>query len=57
VDDAAGSGGDFVYTYNGVTRTIALEPGATLDWLKSKINYDTGNPGVRAETVLGNDGK
>ena len=43
--------GDFVYSYNGVTRTVTADAATTLSGLRDLINDDTGNPGVTA-TVL-----
>ena len=40
--------GNFVYTYNGVTRTVQTAADATLADLRDLINDDTGNPGVTA---------
>jgi len=43
--------GSFVYTYNGVTRTIVTTASSTLGQLRDLINNDSSNPGVTA-TIL-----
>lgn len=50
-----GAGGSLVYTYGGVTRTITVGAGGTLQRLADLINNDGGNPGVSA-SVLQHDG-
>jgi flagellar hook-associated protein 2 len=47
------SGGDqvFAYTYKGSTYSVTVSDGASLDNLKSLINSDPSNPGVRASIV------
>jgi flagellar hook-associated protein 2 len=42
----------FVYTYQGVTTTVAVPSGTTLEGLVDLINKDGGNPGVRASTIF-----
>jgi flagellar hook-associated protein 2 len=51
---AAGAG-QFVYTYDGVERTIAVSNETTLEGLRDLINNDGQNPGVSA-SVLQHDG-
>ena len=46
-----GTAGKFVYTYNGVTRTLTTSATTTLQSLSDLINNDTGNPGVRASVL------
>jgi hypothetical protein len=43
--------GQFVYTYNGVTRTLAATSTTTLQNLVDLINKDSGNPGVTASIL------
>jgi flagellar hook-associated protein 2 len=43
--------GQFVYTYNGVTRTIQTNAKTTLTNLQNLINNDSGNPGVSASIL------
>jgi flagellar hook-associated protein 2 len=43
--------GQFVYTYNGVTRTIQTNAKTTLGNLQDLINNDSGNPGVAASIL------
>lgn len=47
--------GAFVYTYNGVTRTITTGADTTLNDLVEMINQDGSNPGVTA-SVIQHDG-
>jgi flagellar hook-associated protein 2 len=47
--------GDFVYTYNGVTRTKTTSSSTTLGQLRDMINNDAENPGVTA-TILDYEG-
>lgn len=42
---------DFSYEFNGVTRTIEIAPGSTLNDLVAGINRDGANPGVTAKVV------
>ncbi len=46
-----GAGGTFIYTYNGVTRTINTGNGTTLSDLVGLINNDAENPGVSASLL------
>lgn len=46
-----GAGGAFVYTYDGVTRTINTGDGTTLSDLMGLINNDAENPGVSASIL------
>jgi flagellar hook-associated protein 2 len=46
-----GQGGAFVYTYDGVTRTLNTGSGTTLTDLVDLINNDAGNPGVTASLL------
>ena len=46
-----GASGTFVYTYNGVTRTINTGDGTTLSDLVGLINNDAENPGVSASLL------
>jgi len=50
-DTALGSAGQFVYTYNGQTRTIQTSDTTTLEDLVGLINNDSGNPGVTASIL------
>jgi len=43
--------GQFVYTYDGVTRTIQAGSGTTLEDLAELINNDGANPGVQASIL------
>ncbi len=43
--------GDFVYTYNGVTRTLTTTEETTLGELRELINNDSANPGVQASIL------
>jgi flagellar hook-associated protein 2 len=43
--------GQFVYTYNGVTRTIQTNAKTTLSNLQDLLNNDSGNPGVSASIL------
>ncbi len=43
--------GDFVYTYDGVTRTITLDADSTLGQLRDRINNDSDNPGITASIL------
>ncbi len=45
-----GAGG-FVYTYNGVTRTLTATEDTTLGELRDLINNDSANPGVQASIL------
>jgi flagellar hook-associated protein 2 len=49
--DAVVGAGQFVYTYNGVTRTITTGAGTNLGQLRDLINNDGGNPGVSASIL------
>lgn len=51
-DGVDGAAGAFSYTCNGVTRTLSLEAGATLEDLRNRINNDSANPGVTASLIL-----
>ena len=46
-----GSAAQFVYTYDGTTRTIQTSGTTTLEGLRDLINADTGNPGVSASIL------
>ena len=46
-----GAGGAFVYTYDGVTRTINTGEGTTISDLVGLINNDAENPGVSASLL------
>jgi flagellar hook-associated protein 2 len=46
-----GAGGTFIYTYDGVTRTINTGDGTTLSDLVGLINNDAENPGVSASLL------
>jgi len=48
--------GQFVYTYNGVTRTVQTEADDVLADLRDLINSDAGNPGVTASILEYDDG-
>ena len=50
-DTALGAAGQFVYTYNGQTRTIQTTDTTTLEELVGLINNDSGNPGVTASVL------
>ncbi len=43
--------GDFVYTYDGETRTLTLDADSTLGQLRDLINNDSNNPGVTASIL------
>jgi len=43
--------GTFVYTYNGVTRTLTTTDDTTLGELRDMINNDSANPGVQASIL------
>lgn len=43
--------GQFVYTYNGVTRTVTTTADTTLGQLRDRINNDAENPGVTASIL------
>ncbi len=45
------AGGSFVYTYDGVTRTILTTADTTLEELSDLINNDADNPGVAASIL------
>lgn len=49
-------GGTFVYSYNGVQRTITLNADATLEDLVTRINEDSANPGTSASILEHDDG-
>jgi flagellar hook-associated protein 2 len=49
--DALVGAGQFVYTYNGVTRTVTTTAGTKLGQLRDLVNNDGGNPGVRASVL------
>jgi len=49
--EALGSAARFVYTYNGVTRTIQTSDTTTLADLVDLINDDSSNPGVQASVI------
>lgn len=51
-DGTDGAAGEFSYTYNGTTRSLSLEAGATLEDLRDRINSDSANPGVTASLIL-----
>lgn len=56
-DDALGTdmligAGQFVYTYDGTTRTITTTAETTFGEFLDLINNDAGNPGVRASSLL-----
>jgi len=44
--------GQFVYTYDGTTRTITTTADTTFGEFLGLINNDAGNPGVRASSLL-----
>jgi len=46
--------GEFIYTYDGETRTVNVDAGTTLSGLVDLINNDVENPGVTASIL--NDG-
>jgi flagellar hook-associated protein 2 len=48
---ALGSAAQFVYTYNGTTRTVRTSDTTTLEDLADLINNDSGNPGVAASIL------
>lgn len=48
--------GQFVYTYNGGTRTLQTDADDTLADLRDRINDDSGNPGVTASILEYDDG-
>lgn len=48
---ALGSAAQFVYTYDGTTRTIQTSDTTTLEDLRDQINSDTSNPGVSASIL------
>ena len=48
---ALGAAAQFVYTYNGQTRTIQTTATTTLEDLMGLINNDSGNPGVKASIL------
>lgn len=48
---AIGSAAQFVYTYDGVTRTVQTEDTTTLAELVDLINDDSSNPGVQASII------
>ncbi len=48
---ALGAAAQFVYTYNGQTRTIQTAATTTLEDLVGLINNDAGNPGVKASIL------
>lgn len=50
VDTLVGTG-QFVYTYNGVTRTIQTTSTTTLGGLRDLINKDSVNPGITASIL------
>lgn len=54
-DGTDGAAADFSYTYNGTTRTLSLQSGATLEDLRDRINNDATNPGVTAGLILYSD--
>lgn len=54
VVNASGASAQFVYTYNGTTRSITVTDGTTLSTLVRQINNDVQNPGVTASVL--NDG-
>ena len=43
--------GNFVYTYNGVTRTVVTDATTKLQDLVNLVNNDSGNPGVSASIL------
>jgi len=49
--DVLGSPGQFVYSYNGTTRTIQTSGTTTLEGLAALINNDSSNPGVVASII------
>ena len=49
--DTVVGAGQFVYTYNGVTRTLAATSTTTLQNLVDLINKDSGNPGMTASIL------
>ena len=46
---------DFTYEFNGVTRTVEVDPNSTLDGLANTINKDSTNPGVVASIMATDD--
>ncbi|MBN1942704.1 MAG: flagellar filament capping protein FliD [Phycisphaerae bacterium] len=50
-DGTDGAAGVFSYTYDGVTRNLSVEAGATLEDLRDRINDDSANPGVTASLI------
>ncbi len=48
---AFGSAAQFVYTYDGTTRTVQTSDTTTLEDLAGLINDDSGNPGVSASIL------
>jgi len=48
---ALGASAQFVYTYDGTTRTIQTTDTTTLEDLAGLINDDSGNPGVSASII------
>ena len=48
---ALGDAAQFVYIYDGTTRTIQTSGTTTLEGLRDLINADTGNPGVSASIL------
>ncbi|GAG10658.1 unnamed protein product, partial [marine sediment metagenome] len=49
--DAIVGAGTFVYTYNGVTRTVTTTASTSLGALRDLINNDAGNPGLSASIL------
>ncbi len=49
--NTSGTSGQFIYTYNGTTRTVTTAAGTTLETLRDLINNDTANPGVKASIL------
>ncbi|MBN1554273.1 MAG: flagellar filament capping protein FliD [Phycisphaerae bacterium] len=50
-DGTDGAAGVFSYTYDGTTRNLNIEAGATLEDLRDRINNDSANPGVTASLI------
>ncbi|MDR1685011.1 MAG: flagellar filament capping protein FliD [Desulfovibrio sp.] len=55
-DVISASGGSIKYSYQGKSRTVTVPAGTTVEGLLKIINNDSGNPGVRAQTLQSANG-
>ncbi|MDR2124995.1 MAG: flagellar filament capping protein FliD [Desulfovibrio sp.] len=55
-DVISAGGGSITYSYQGKSRTVSVPAGTTVEGMLKIINNDSGNPGVRAQTLQSANG-